>query len=89
MKTISQKATTTLSGTVKTIIVSRLPNVPDKAHINVAGADALYRELRIVNSLIGKDGYDVSLQPGQQVKVTFEADSKDTKRIPFYSSSVW
>ena len=78
METMSDKATATLSGTVQRIIVSQLPNKPDKAQINVAGSDPLHRELRIANSLTNKNGEDLRLKPGQTVEVTVEANTKDT-----------
>jgi len=44
----------------------------------VEGADHLYREIRIDNTLTNENGDEVSLKPGAQVEVTVEADAKDT-----------
>ena len=42
------------------------------------GGEDLYREIRIENTLIDKDGTEVSLRPGSQVEVTIEAEPKET-----------
>jgi len=52
--------------------------VPEKAEIAVEGADHLYREIRIENTLEDENGNQVKLKAGAQVDVTVEADSKDT-----------
>lgn len=75
---MNEKSTAILSGTVNKIIVSQIPSTPDKAQIDVAGGDPLYREIRIVNALTDKEGDDVGLKPGQKVEITIEAHSKGT-----------
>jgi hypothetical protein len=45
------KPSVTMPGTVEKIIPSSNPRVPERAQISVQGADDLYRELRIENSL--------------------------------------
>ena len=75
---MTEKPSTTLPGTVEKIIKSPLPNVPEKAQIAVDGADDLYREIRIENTLTKGDGEKVALKEGAEVEVTVEADPKDT-----------
>ena len=72
------KPNVTLPGTVEKIIPP-VGNEPEKAQIAVEGADDLYREVRIENTLQDADGEQVSLKQGAEVGVTVEADPKDTK----------
>jgi len=44
----------------------------------VEGADHLYREIRIENTLEDSKGNQVKLKTGVQVEVIVEADPKDT-----------
>lgn len=74
----TKKPRTTKPGTVEKIIKSPFPQVPEKAEIAVEGADHLYREIRIENSLEDQDGNKVKLKVGAPVDVTVEADPKDT-----------
>jgi hypothetical protein len=73
-----EKPATTLPGTVKKIISPPHPDLPEKAEITVDGAEELYREIRIENTLTDEKGNEVKLKPGAQVEVTVEADPKDT-----------
>jgi hypothetical protein len=75
---MSEKAAATLPATVEKIIKSPSPNEPEKAQIAVEGADHLYRELRIENTLIDENGEKVSLKPGAEVEVTIEAAPEAT-----------
>jgi hypothetical protein len=75
---MSENATTTLPATVEKIIKSPHPSVPEKAQIAVEGADQLYREIRIENTLTDGDGHKVGLKPGAQVEVTVEAQPEAT-----------
>ena len=77
---MTEKASTTLPGTVEQIIRSPFPSEPDKAEIALEGADELYKEIRIENTLLNRDGEEVSLKKGAQVEVTIEAEHKDTTR---------
>jgi len=43
------------------------------------GADELYREIRVENTLTDENGNEVSLKPGAQVDVTIEADADAMK----------
>jgi hypothetical protein len=72
------KPKTTRPGTVEKIINSPLPHEPEKAEIAVEGADHLYREIRIENTLQDENGKMVKLKVGAPVDVTVEADIKDT-----------
>jgi hypothetical protein len=73
-----KKPKTTRPGTVEKIIKSNFPQEPEKAEIAVEGADHLYREIRIENSLQDEYGNEVKLKVGAQVDVTVEAHLKDT-----------
>jgi len=73
------KAAVTLPGTVKKVIPPIHPSLPEKAEISVEGADDLYREIRIENTLSGESGSEVSLKPGADVEVTIAADADATK----------
>jgi len=75
-----EPASTTLPGTVQKIIKPPLPGMPEKAQIAVEGADDLYRELRIENTLTDENGQKVGLKQGAQVEVTIEADPGDTSK---------
>jgi len=75
---MSEKPSTTLPGTVEKIIKSPIPDEPEKAQIAVEGADHLYREIRIENTLTNEEGEEVSLKPGAQVEVTVVAEAEAT-----------
>jgi hypothetical protein len=77
-----EKPNTTMPGTVKKIIKPPHPSMPEKAEIAVDGADELYREIRIENSLTDEKGNEVQLKQGAQVEVTVEADRNDTIAKP-------
>jgi hypothetical protein len=72
------KPKTKRPGTVEKITKSPYPQEPEKAEIAVEGADHLYREIRIENTLQDEKGNKVKLKVGAQVDVTVEADIKDT-----------
>ncbi len=74
----NDKPSTTLPGTVVDLIPSSNPSAPGKAQIDVEGAEQLYKELRIENTLTDKNGKEVSLKQGAPVDVTVQADAKDT-----------
>jgi len=75
---MSEKPSATLPGTVEKIIKSPLPSEPEKAQIAVEGADHLYREIRVENTLTDKKGEEVRLKPGAKVEVTIEAEPTQT-----------
>jgi hypothetical protein len=79
----TEKPNTTLPGVVERIIKPvPFSGEPEKAQIAVEGADHLYRELRIKNSLTDEKGRKVGLKPGAEVEVTVEADPEDTTPKP-------
>jgi hypothetical protein len=75
-----EKPSITLTGTVEKIIPALHADQPEKVQISVEGADDLYRELRVENTLEDEDGKKVRLKKGAQVDVTIEAESEGTHR---------
>jgi len=63
---------------VEKIIKPSSSNEPEKAQIAVEGADHLYRELRIENTLVDANGERVRLKPGAEVEVKIEAEPAAT-----------
>jgi hypothetical protein len=53
-----------LPGTVEKIIKPIVPNEPEKAQIAVEGADHLYKEIRIENTLTDENGERGSFETG-------------------------
>lgn len=51
---------------------------PEKAEIALKGADPLYGEIRVENTLTNSDGEAVGLKKGAQVDVTIEGEPEDT-----------
>jgi anti-sigma B factor antagonist len=70
----AEKPSVTLPGTVELIIKSPHPSIPEKAEISVQGADELYQEIRIENTLTDEHGDEVRLKKGAHVEVTVEAE---------------
>ncbi|MGA3195997.1 MAG: hypothetical protein ABSD39_13430 [Terriglobales bacterium] len=69
-----EKANVTMPATVEKIIKSPDPRMPEKAQITIEkGADPLYQEIRIENTLVDENGHHVKLKPGAKVDVTVEA----------------
>jgi hypothetical protein len=77
-QTSSEKPSTTLPATVEKIIKSPSPSIPERAQLAVEGADHLYRELRIENTLTDENGDKVCLKQGAEVEVTIEAEANAT-----------
>ena len=73
-----EKPSVTLPGKVEQIIPPPNPTEPEKAQIAIDGAETLYREIRIENSLTGEDGEEVGLKKDADVDVTVEADKDAT-----------
>jgi hypothetical protein len=69
---------TTLPGTVEKIVKSPYPSEPEKAQIAIEGADHLYKEIRIENTLKDENGNEVRLKQGAEVEVTVEAEKEAT-----------
>src|ERR1700686_4336493 len=61
-QSMSEKPSTTLPGTVEKIIKSPYPSEPEKAQIAIEGADHLYKEIRIENTLKDETGNEVRLK---------------------------
>jgi hypothetical protein len=74
------KPSTTLPGTVQKIIKPIDPHAQDTAEIAIEGAEDLYREIRVENTLKDEKGEEVAIKEGAQVEVTIEADKKDTTK---------
>lgn len=75
---MNEKPSTTLPGTVEKIIKPTTPDDREKAQIAVEGADHLYREIRIENTLTNENGEEVRLKQGAEVEVTVEAPPEAT-----------
>jgi hypothetical protein len=74
-----EKPSVTLPGKVEKIIPGLVPAMPDKAQIAVEGADHLYKEIRVENTLQDESGKPVALKPGADVEVTIEAEKQATE----------
>lgn len=83
------KPAVTLPGVVEKIIPPIVPSEPEKAQIAVEGADDLYKEIRVENTLQDDAGNAVALKVGAQVEVTIEAelDATTPKKQPDAKSS--
>ena len=68
-----EKPAVTLPAMVEKIIKPLGPEQPEKAQIAIEGADDLYREIRVENTLQNAAGEEVKLKPGAEVEVTIEA----------------
>ena len=71
-------AKTTKPGTVEKVVKPLDPRDPEKAQINIHGAEPLYQEIRIENTLTDQDGNEVKLKEGAEVEVHVEADQNAT-----------
>ncbi len=75
---MSEKANITMPATVEKIIKPPDPRMPEKAQITIEqGADPLYQEIRIENTLTDEAGREVKLKPGAKVEVTVEATASE------------
>jgi hypothetical protein len=72
------KATITLPGVVEKIIRPNSADEPEKVQISIEGADELYKEIRVENTLQDPEGNPVSLKKGAEIDVTVEAESEAT-----------
>ena len=79
MEDISEtEASVTLPATVEKVIKAAHPSLPEKAQIAIEGADELYSEIRIENSLTDSKGKEVALKEGAEVQVTVKAPPEAT-----------
>jgi hypothetical protein len=74
-----EKPSVTLPGKVEKIIPGVLSVIPEKAQIAVEGAEDLYKEIRIENTLQDENGKPVALKAGAEVEVTIEAEKVATE----------
>jgi hypothetical protein len=75
-----EKASTTFPAKVEKVIVPHPHSgEPEKAQISVEGADHLYREIRVPNRLIDKNGNKVKLKQGENIEVTIYAEEHATQ----------
>jgi len=82
------KASATLPGRVEKVVRPHPGSGdPEKAQIVVEGADHLYREIRVPNSLTDENGKKVKLQEGAEVDVKIEADAMVTKTVPHHDGA--
>jgi hypothetical protein len=65
-------------GTVEKVIKPPGPSEPEKAQIEIEGADHLYREIRVENVLTDEKGEQAHLKPGAKVDVIVEAEPEAT-----------
>jgi predicted DNA-binding antitoxin AbrB/MazE fold protein len=72
----------TLPGVVEKIVKPINPNEPEKAQISIQGADDLYKEIRVENTLENAAGEKVRLKPGAEVDVTIEAPAESVEKKP-------
>lgn len=75
---MTARPSVTLPGTVEKVIPPSGPNEAEKAQIVIEGADDLYREIRIENTLADENGDKIRLKKGSEVDVTVEADKDAT-----------
>jgi hypothetical protein len=71
-----------MRGTVQKIIKPIVSGLPEKAQIEIKGADDLYKEIRIENEVTDDAGQKAPLKEGADVKVILEAESSDTLKKP-------
>ena len=71
---IREYASTAIPGTVNKIIPSPGPSQPEKAQIDVEGADQRHPDLRFENTLTDEHGDDVKLKKGAHLPVTATED---------------
>lgn len=67
-----------LPGVVEKIIQPMDPNQPEKVQIAIDGAEELYSEIRVENTLKHPTGEEVALTPGAEVDVRVEAEPEVT-----------
>jgi len=77
-KSPEDKPVLELPGVVEKIIQPLDPNQPEKVQIAIEGAEELYSEIRVENTLKDSAGEEVALTPGAEVDVRVEADPEVT-----------
>ena len=76
------KPVVTLTGVVQKIINPLGAKEPEKAEIAIQGADDLYKEIRIENTLENADGEKLRLKRGAEVDVHIEAPVEAVEKKP-------
>jgi predicted DNA-binding antitoxin AbrB/MazE fold protein len=76
----NEKPAITLPAVVEKLVKSVDPSEPEKAQIAIHGADDLYKEIRIENTLEDADGEKVKLKPGAAIEVTIEAPANAVEK---------
>ena len=76
----NEKPAVTLPAVVEKIVKPFNPSEPEKAQIAIQGADHLYREIRVENTLKNAAGEKVRLKPGAEVDVTIEAPAEAVEK---------
>jgi hypothetical protein len=76
----NEKPAVTLPAVVEKIVKPFNPSEPEKAQIAIQGADQLYREIRVENTLKNAAGEKVRLKPGAEVDVTIEAPAEAVEK---------
>ena len=71
---MAEKASVTLPGKVEKVIEPQSLGEPEKVQISIEDADALYREIRVENSLTDEDGNEVPETLSANSSETDEAD---------------
>ena len=71
---MNKKVSTTLSGTVDRIIKPAARGRPEMVQIEVEGPDAVYKDIRIENTLTDDLGQEVRLESGSKVEVTIASE---------------
>jgi 2'-5' RNA ligase len=67
----------TVAAVVNKLVKPRFADQPEKVEISIAGAEDLFREIRIDNTFANVDGGSFALTNGAHLDVTFEAETKD------------
>jgi hypothetical protein len=75
---MTKRIKTKKRGRVQKVIKPLHPSLPEKAQIEVEGADELYREIRIDNTLEDEKGQPHKLKEQAPVDVIIEADPEST-----------
>jgi hypothetical protein len=75
---MTTKSKTVRPGKVRKIIKPPHPSLPEKAEITVQGADELYREIRVENTLEDEHGKKHKLKEHADVQVVIEAEPQAT-----------
>jgi len=78
----NEKPAVVLPGVVEKIVKPIAPGEPEKAQIAIQGADDLYREIRVENTLENTAGEKVRLKTGAEVDVTIEATADSVEKKP-------